>query len=124
MAIDDEPDILKIVELSLSRWGYSIDTFTDPVQALDSFRKSPQQYSLILTDVNMPGMSGSELVIRARNARPDIKVMVMTAFDVDKDLKKALPALEGDGFLQKPFSVADVCVAVRRHMTEASTQGG
>lgn len=117
MAVDDEPDILKIVELSLAKWGYSVDTFTDPVQALDRFRKNPQKYSLILTDVNMPGMSGSELTKHARNVRPDIKVMIMTAFDVDKDLKKALPTLEKNGFLQKPFHTADVCVAVRRHLT-------
>jgi CheY-like chemotaxis protein len=119
IAIDDEPDILRIVEMSLAKWGYVVDSFTDPAEALDRFRKNPQLYSLILTDIKMPGMSGSELANRARKIRPDIKVIVMTAFEVDEDLKKALPAIEENGFLQKPFHTADVCVAVRKRLTQA-----
>ncbi|MEW6605092.1 MAG: response regulator [Thermoproteota archaeon] len=119
MAVDDEPDILRIVEMSLAKWGYAVDSFTDPVEALDRFCRNPQLYSLILTDIKMPGMSGSELAKRARKARPDIKVVVMTAFEVDKDLEKALPPIEQNGFLQKPFHTADVCVTVRRHLTHA-----
>jgi DNA-binding response OmpR family regulator len=119
MAVDDEPDILKIVEMSLAKWGYAVDAFTDPVEALDHFRKDPAGYSLILTDIKMPGMSGSELARRAKKIRADVKVMIMTAFEVDKDLKKALPSIGQSGFLQKPFHTADVCVAVRRHLTHA-----
>ena len=119
MAVDDEPDILKIVEMSLGKWGYAVDGFTDPVKALDSFRKDPSGYSLILTDVKMPGMSGSELAKRAKKIRPDVKVMIMTAFEVDKDLKNALSSIGQSGFLQKPFHTTDVCVAVRRHLTLA-----
>lgn len=119
MAIDDEPDILKIVEISLTKWGYAVDTFTDPVAALDHFRVNASEYSLILTDIKMPGMSGSELAKRAKKIRPDIKVMVMTAFEVDRDLRTALPSIERHGFLQKPFHTADVCVAVNKHLTAA-----
>jgi CheY-like chemotaxis protein len=119
MAVDDEPDILRIVEISLAKWGYAVDAFTDPVAALDHFKKNPSRYSLILTDIKMPGMSGAELARRAKKIRPDIKVMVMTAFEVDKDLRKALPSIGRHGFLQKPFHTADVCVAVRRHLTAA-----
>jgi CheY-like chemotaxis protein len=119
MAVDDEPDILRIVEISLAKWGYTVDAFTDPVAALDHFRANASEYSLILTDIKMPGMSGAELAKRAKKIRPDIKVMVMTAFEVDRDLRKALPSIERHGFLQKPFHTADVCVAVKRHLTAA-----
>lgn len=119
MAVDDEPDILKIVEISLAKWGYAVDAFTDPLAALDHFRDNSSKYSLILTDIRMPGMSGAELARRAKKIRPDIKVMVMTAFEVDKDLRKSLPPIERHGFLQKSFHTADVCVAVRRHLTAA-----
>lgn len=61
MAIDDKPDILKIVEISLAKWGYIVDGFIDPAEALDHFRKNLLGYSLILTDVTMPGMSGWNL---------------------------------------------------------------
>lgn len=119
MAVDDEPDILKIVEMSLGKWGYDVDAFTDPEEALEHFGRDPYGYALILTDIKMPGMSGSELARRAKEIRPDIKVMVMTAFEVDKELKKALPSIGQSGFLQKPFHTTDVCIAVRRHLTHA-----
>jgi DNA-binding NtrC family response regulator len=119
MAVDDEPDILKIVKISLAKWGYKVDAFTDPVEALDHFRENASAYSLVLTDIKLPGMSGEELAKRAKEIRPDIKVMVMTAFEVNMDLRNALPSIERHGFLQKPFHTADVCVAVRRHLAAA-----
>ena len=119
MAVDDEPDILKIVKMSLIKWGYAVDAFTDPAEALDRFSRDPHGYALILTDIKMPGMSGSELAKRAKKIRPDIKVMIMTAYEIDRDLKQALPSMGQNGFLQKPFHTADVCVAVRRHLTAA-----
>lgn len=119
MAVDDEPDILRIVELSLLRWGYAVDAFTDPVAALEHFKSNASEYSLIITDIRMPDMSGAELAKRAKKIRHDIKVLVMTAFEVDKELKKALPSIK-EGFLQKPFHTSDVCVAVKRHLAAAS----
>jgi hypothetical protein len=43
----------------------------------------------------------------------------MTAFELDRDLRKTLPSIERHGFLQKPFHTADVCVTVKRHLTAA-----
>jgi CheY-like chemotaxis protein len=74
-------------------WGYVVDAFTDPVVALDHFRANAPKYSLILTDVKIPGMSGAELAKRAKKIRPDIRAMVMTPFEVDKDLRKVLPSI-------------------------------
>lgn len=119
MAVDDEPEILNIVKMSLAKWGYEVDAFIDPVAALDHFSQNASAYSLILTDIMMPGMSGEEPATRARQTRPDIKVMIMTAFEVDRALKESLPSIEKDGFLQKPFHTTDVCVAVKRHLAAA-----
>ena len=119
IAVDDEPDILKIVIISLAKWGYKVDAFTDPIAALDRFREDASAYSLILTDIKMPGMSEQELAGHAKEIRPDIKVMVMTAFKVNRDLGKALPSIERHGFLQKPFHTAEVCAAVRRPLAAA-----
>ena len=114
MVVDDEPDILNIVERSLVRWGYLVDSFDDPEDALEHFKKNPSRYSLIITDIRMPKMSGAELARCAYETRPDMPVMIMTAFEVDKDLKSTLPSIDTKGFLQKPFHVADVCTAVKR----------
>jgi len=118
MAVDDEPDILRVVELSLLKWGYTVDTFADPVAALEHFKDNASQYSLIITDIRMPDMSGPELAKRAEKIRPDIKVLVMTAYEVDSELRMALPSIN-QGLLQKPFHISDVCVAVKKHLTAA-----
>jgi len=118
MAVDDEPDILRIVELSLLRWGYAVDAFTNPVAALEHFKENASKYSLIITDIRMPSMSGSELARRAKQIRQDIKVLVMTAYEIDKELQKVLPSIK-DGFLQKPFHTNDICIAVRKHLAAA-----
>ena len=119
MAVDDESDILWIVEIMLLRWGYAVDAFTDPVAALEHFKSNVSEYSLIITDIRMPDISGAELAKRARKIRSDIKVLVMTSFEVDKELKKALPSIK-EGFLRKPFHTSDMCVAVKRHLAAAS----
>ena len=118
LVVDDEPDILKVVEITLVRWGYQVDSFTDPDMALKQFRDHPSKYSLIITDVRMPNMSGVEFARNVRRIRPDIKVLVMTAFEVDPELKVALPSIEHD-FLQKPFHTAEVCAAVKRCLLAA-----
>lgn len=63
-------------------------------------------------------MTGSILGRRAKKIRPAIKVMIISAFDFDKP-KKMPPSMEQSGFLQKPFKTTDMCVIVRRHLTEA-----
>ena len=56
----------------------------------------------------MPEMSGAELAKRAKKIRPDVKVMIMTAFEVDGDLRQQLPTIESGGFLQKPFHYEEI----------------
>jgi len=63
--------------------------------ALEHFSTNAPRYSLIITDVRMPTMSGSELANHAKKIRPDIKVLVMTAYEVDKELQKLLPLYKG-----------------------------
>jgi CheY-like chemotaxis protein len=72
--LDDEPDILRVVELSLRRWGYDVKSLTDPVVALEQFKNNASKYSVIIPDVKMPSMTGSELANRAKKIKPDIRV--------------------------------------------------
>jgi DNA-binding response OmpR family regulator len=61
MIIDDEYDIVHIVRKHLENWGYSVDTFTDPLFAFQMFKDNPDRYSIILTDIRMPEISGIAL---------------------------------------------------------------
>jgi DNA-binding response OmpR family regulator len=120
MAVDDESDILIIVRRHLELWGFSIDTFTNPLHALKEFKARPDAYSVVLLDVRMRKMSGLELAKMMRQTKPDVKIVLMTAFEVfAEDLKISLPNINSDDILRKPFSVTQVCEAVKRQLHTA-----
>jgi DNA-binding NtrC family response regulator len=120
MAVEDEEDLLKMVEIYLRRWGFEVDGFTRPAKALEHFERNHAAYSLVLTDIRMPDMTGLELASRMHKIKPDIKVVLMTAFDLSpKDLETTLPIVKYDSILLKPFRLAEICNAVKKQLQVA-----
>ena len=118
MVVDDEYDIVHIVRRHLERWGYSVDTYTDPAFALQIFKNNPDRYSMILTDIRMPEMSGVTLATLMRKAKPEIKIVIMTAFEIEpQDLSMNLPNITHDDILKKPFSLLQICEAVKKQLS-------
>jgi DNA-binding NtrC family response regulator len=72
MIVDDEPDLLRMVEMYLKAWKFDVDGFTDPIKALTFLQKNPSFFSLVLTDVRMPHMSGLELAQHILRIKPDV----------------------------------------------------
>lgn len=117
MVVDDEPDLLRLVELYLRSWGFTVDGFGDPVRALEHFKDNHEQYLLVLTDVNMPNMTGFELATALLKIKPMIKIVIMTAFDITpRDLETLLPIVKYDDLLIKPFKLVEICTAVKRQL--------
>lgn len=117
MAVDDEPDLLRMVELYLRQWGFTVDGFGDSIEALAHFKDNYEQYSLVLTDVKMPNMTGFELASVLLKIKPEIKIVIMTAFDVmPRDLETLLPIIKYDDLLIKPFRLVEICNAVKKHL--------
>lgn len=102
MIIDDEEDILNLFNDFLQQQGYSVTTFTEPLLALEEIQKNPQKYSLILTDIRMPGISGMELAKIVNNLNKDIKVVFMSAFQLDSNNLKGIRYHE---YIQKPVHI-------------------
>jgi DNA-binding response OmpR family regulator len=75
--VDDEPDMTTMLKMAPEHVGFNIDTFNDPVLALESFK--PTRYDLVILDVMMQKMNGFELYDRLRKKDPDIKVCFLTA---------------------------------------------
>jgi DNA-binding NtrC family response regulator len=120
MVVDDEYDIVHIVRKHLERWGYSVDTFTDPMFALQMFKENPGRYSIVLTDIRMPEISGVALATMMQKIRPTVKVVIMTAFEIEPDdLALNLPTITHEDILKKPFSLAQVCEAVKKQIKRA-----
>lgn len=118
LAIDDEPDILAIIKMSLERYNHIVDTFSNPLKALEHFEQNPDYYDLVISDIRMPRMTGYDLAARIRQTRKSIKIILVTAFDVDAEvLKNVLPSVAIDGVMRKPSALTELCSIVERKLT-------
>jgi DNA-binding response OmpR family regulator len=77
LIVDDDEDLTGLYETFLKYDGYKVDAFTDPVDALSSFRKDV--YDLVLLDLKMPKMNGVELSQELQNIDPDLSFRFITA---------------------------------------------
>lgn len=118
MIVDDDSDVLEVIRKALWKWDLTSDSFTDPQMALEQFRNHPDLYSLVITDLKMPGMSGFEFIEQVTKIQPELKVIVMTAYF--KDMLDIPKVLEGvvtlDAILEKPTGIKRVCEDVRRQL--------
>jgi CheY-like chemotaxis protein len=119
LVVDDEKDILLIIKRTLEKWAYVVDTFYRPEEALGHFQKNIHAYDLILCDIRMPGMSGFEFATLVRQLNMNVKLILMTAFEVDSTtLREALPSVKIDDLLKKPFAITEICKIIDRHLAK------
>jgi DNA-binding response OmpR family regulator len=122
LLVDDEQDIVAIFRKSLQNQGFDAYGFTDPILALEHFKANHPNYGLVVSDIRMPQMNGIELARRIREIKPEVKLLLMTAFelsDFDSDL---LDSLKADEFLRKPISPAELANRVAVYLRVASHQ--
>ena len=77
LVVDDEPDMRSALTPALHRSGFEVDSVADGSDAVLKFKK--RAYSLVVTDVRMPGMSGVQLLENIRNLSPEVPVLMITA---------------------------------------------
>jgi len=118
LALDDDFDIIVIIKSVLQKQGFVVFAFTDPYLALEHFKINANGYGLVISDVRMPGMNGFEFVSRVKELKPDIKAILMTAFEIN-DIKnsKLLPAgIRIDAYIQKPISIQALTSLTEKHI--------
>jgi DNA-binding NtrC family response regulator len=109
LAIDDEYDIVNLIQESLQRHKFKVCTFTEPPAALEHFISHSKDYDIIICDIRMPGINGYEFVKQVKKINPQVKVMLMSAFEInDNEFHNLLPDIKVDVFLQKPFSIGQL----------------
>jgi DNA-binding NtrC family response regulator len=116
--IDDESDIVNLFRDALSKIdGLSIFTFTDPMIAFEHFKINKGTYALVISDLRMPGINGTELVYKIKNKNPLVRTLLMTAFEVDdKVFEEYVKNAIIDGFLQKPVKLGDLLSEVLKQV--------
>jgi CheY-like chemotaxis protein len=104
LLIDDDTDILTIFKRSLAQAGMHTYAFTNPMLAVEHFRRNANSYDIVVTDIRMPRMSGFQVARAVKQIRPDIKVAFATSFDINKpESDKIFPSIETDAFITKPI---------------------
>jgi DNA-binding response OmpR family regulator len=106
LVLDDELDIVSLIKQALHRHGFRyIFAFTEPSLALEHFQINSKNYDLVISDIRMPGMTGFEFIRRVKALNPEVKIIFMTAFDInDIEFSKVLPSsIKIDDFIRKPF---------------------
>jgi CheY-like chemotaxis protein len=106
LILDDDFDLASLVKQILQKYGFkNVFAFTDPLLALEHFKINQKDYSLIVSDIRMPVMNGFEFVRKARKINPKVKILLMTAFEIDdSEFARVLPKPKIDGLIQKPAS--------------------
>ena len=118
MVVDDEEDILRVMRAGLTRYGHKVMTFSDPMLAMKELELHHADYKLVLTDIRMPSLSGIELAKNARVIDSDVKIMIMTAFELTAfELSHDLSFARIEEVLRKPISLSRLCRAIdnKRH---------
>jgi DNA-binding NtrC family response regulator len=84
LVLDDDPDIGNIFKVGLQRrFDSDVFAFTDPFLALEHFKINSERYGLVISDVRMPVMNGYEFVSNVKQINPDVKVCLMSAFEIN-----------------------------------------
>ena len=118
MIVDDEQDILQILRSGLTRYGHRVMIFSDSTLALKEFEVHHSDYQLVLTDIRMPAMSGIDLALNVRRIDSDVRVMIMSAFELSTyELAHDLPYVKTDDLLRKPISLSSICRAIDKGST-------
>jgi len=115
--VDDEELILKMEKQMLERLGYQVTSRTCSLEALEVFRKNPDKFDMVITDMAMPNMSGDKLSVELTKIRPDIPVLLCTGFSETMSEEKAA-SLGIKGFLLKPIIMKDLAQKIREVLDE------
>lgn len=117
LLVDDDDSVREALSEILARKGWQVTDFNNAEDAISAL-KANQDYDVVLADINMPGMTGMDLLTKAKEAAPHIPVIMITGYP---SIDLAVEALK-DGaadFLPKPFMPEELEVIVRKASGEA-----
>ncbi|HWC00507.1 MAG TPA: response regulator [Bryobacteraceae bacterium] len=111
LVVDDEESVRRVAKLALTRLGCSVLVAADGVEAIEVFRQSGPEISLILLDMTMPRLSGAETLHRLREIRADVPVVISSGYG-EIEAARRLPLDSVAGFLQKPYTATILAAKV------------
>jgi len=116
LVVDDEKAMVLALKGLLSKEGYQVETASSGKEALE--RIETGSFHVVITDLSMDGLSGMQVLERARSIDPDLAVIMITAYGSEKVAVQAMKLGAAD-YLPKPFDNDELRVVVRRVMDTA-----
>ncbi len=111
LIVDDDRAVRRVAERALRKFGYRTFAAVDGADGLALFRQHRDEIDLVISDVNMPGMSGIELFAAVREERPDVKFMFSSGHDGSSSDSGAL--VDDVELLPKPWTLTELATRVR-----------
>ena len=117
LVVDDEADLTMLSALALEYYGFKVDTFTDPQEALSNYK--PDYYDLVILDIKMPKMDGFQLYDEIKKKDHKAKVCFLTASELyyEEFRKREYNAIDKTLFIQKPIQNEELLKEVNRRIS-------
>ena len=116
LLVDDEQPLVEIGKQMLQRLGYTVDTRTSSVEALELFKANPDRFDLVITDIVMPNMTGEKLAEKIMEIRSNVPVILCTGYS-EKITRKQASEMGIQSFLMKPLVMRDLATTVRQALS-------
>ncbi|MHC1744814.1 MAG: PAS domain S-box protein [Syntrophobacteraceae bacterium] len=113
LLVDDEQHLAEVEASLLRELGYEVVAMSSPAEAVDLIRAEPFRFDLVITDYTMPGLTGADLAVRARETRPDLPIIMVTGFS-ERMTDEKVKELRLDAFFFKPFQQTELAQTIRR----------
>ncbi len=109
--------MVTVFKRGLENQGFNVVAFAEPLLALEHFQSKSKQCALVISDIRMPKMNGFEFIKKIKEIKPEVKVFLITAFQIDDiEFRRVLPSVKIDEFIQKPISLKDLAIRIRKHI--------
>jgi CheY-like chemotaxis protein len=112
LLVDDQPEVAETLGHILERWGHSVTIVRDGNAAMRKLRNGADEFDVCITDLNMPGATGFDVVGAIREKKIATKVVVMGGY-LTAEVRQSLEQMKVDAIVPKPFSVQDIEAAMR-----------
>jgi len=112
LLVDDEVVIINVVKSILEGMGYNVLIARCGEDAIEVYKKNGQEIDLVLLDMSMPSMGGSETYDSLKDVNPDVKVLLTSGYSIDGQASEILER-GCDGFIEKPFTINELSQKLR-----------
>ena len=107
LIVDDEEELVTLYKHFIEAAGLVAASFTNPLLALEHYKTNKDKFSLVITDLRMPGMCGLEFANKIRELNDSVKIFLITAFDItDLENNSSYQSAIIDKTFQKPIKLS------------------